>query len=116
MDSIFYDAQWGSPLAIAFNHETPAYLYYFLEPDDLANPELQAALSSKLSEWQGNGVTSGIATFSEDLKNTYRNAYQTWADVCNLVFTEAESAEKASILNANACFSNEGILPGGGQI
>jgi|LauGreDrversion4_2_1035121.scaffolds.fasta_scaffold05753_4 Ca2+-binding RTX toxin-like protein len=110
VDSLFYDAQWGSPLAVAFNSEIPVYSYYFLQPNDLNNSGLQSTLSRKISEWQGNGTTSGLASFDEDLKQTYRNAYQTWADVCNLVFSEADTPTTAAILNANAYFTDEGRL------
>lgn len=127
LDSLFYEAQWGNPLAIALNHETPVYSYYFLEPSDLNRQELQSALEPKLKadatpgadnsdKWLGEGTTSGVAAFSTQLKNTYRNAYQAWADVTNLAFSEANTPGSAAILNANAYFTDRGISPGGGTL
>ena len=110
-DSLFYEAQWGDPMSIAFGNDRGTYSYSFLTERDTSRPEL----ARKNDAWSGvPGVGSGVAPFPDELKRSYKKAFQVWADVSNLKFEEKSDPDRASVWIANAYYKNAGQQPNGG--
>jgi hypothetical protein len=108
VDSLFYAAQWGDNLSINAGEQVGEYKYYFATPDD-SGAEI---FSSYFADPNYTGW-SAIAPVTEEFKNTYRGAYQSWAHVTNLSFVESVTFEGASVIIVNARYNDKGFFDNG---